>query len=246
MLGSAPLGSMQFGGSTEPYLSDYFEDISLFIPLETRDPQESIYLSKQIKAFKDNQNQNNDYAILALHQLFMFVYYGLLFSCLRRNEKVAQVVFTLASVRPEQKEQLLRISSLFTLSLINERTIFDLMSVVGCDTSSGLQQFKRLVNDRNDLAHCNGQTCVNFDSDINKYIDGLEEIHSKFAPVVGVHLLEINSIDFGATKDSKQDALRSILSNNYISQRMLELATPPTERGGLTKKANLLLIDYLS
>ena len=245
MIGSAPLGSEPIGGATERYIPDYYEDLSIFMPLEIRNPVESKYFQLHLKAFIDNQNLNNDYALLALHHLFMFVSYGLLYSSLRRNISVAQHVFLIAPIRSEERQQLQSISSLFTLSFINERTFFDLMIAVGCDMTEGMAPLKKLVDDRNTLAHCNGQYCVNFEKDVMKYIEGFEVLHSKFAPLVKDNMLEINTIDFDVDDDGQIDQLKTLFSDNYISQKMVELSTPPVRRGGLTLKSNKLLNSYL-
>lgn len=246
MLGSLPLASTSPASPNGTYTVDYYEDISIFLPLEIRENTESDYLSKHTRAFIDNQNSNNDYALLALHHLFMFMSYGFLYGCLHSEVGLSERVFVIAPVRDVgERRQLQQISSPFTLSLINERTFFDLLETVGCDISD-MGVLKKLVDDRNDLSHCNGQTCTDFDVDVTKYIGGFELLHKKFAPVVIEHMNELNTIDFGGTKDAQLDQLKAILSSHYISQRMLELVTPATERGGLTKKSNDLLTYYVS
>jgi hypothetical protein len=247
VLGSEPLGTVPLGGSPTSYVPDYYEDISIFLPFEIREPIEASYLQLHTKAFTDNQNANNDYALLALHHIFMFTAYGLLYSCLRRDHLIAQSVFAIAPVRDvEDRRQLQGISSLFTLSLVKERTFFDLMFVVGCDTSADMKKLKQLVDDRNDLAHCNGKRSSDFEKEVTRYLDGFEILHSKFAAVVTNHLTDLNNIDFVVPPDGQIDQLRTILSTNCISQRMLELATPAIGKGGLTKKSKSLLLKYLA
>jgi hypothetical protein len=241
MLGFSPLGSGAIGADDSLYPYDYYEDISIFLPLEIRNPAENDYFQLHAKAFIDNQNSNNDYALLALHHLFMFVGYGLLYSCLRRNMRIAEQVFLIAPVRNDERRQLREISSLFTLSLINERTLFDLMRAVGCDMSSGLAELKRLVDDRNDLAHCNGKFSLDFAEDVNKYVAGFELLHVKYASNIKEHLLEIDEIDSSTPNDQQMDELVTILSNSYVSQRMIELASPAVGKEGLTNTHDLIL-----
>lgn len=244
MLGSAPLGSEQLGGSDNLNKTDYFEEISLYLPLESKNIQESDYLTRHIQAFTDNQHKNNDYALLALHQLFMFITYGLLFSFLRRETTDTVGIFALTPVRPEEKQQLTEISSLFALSLVNERSIFDLMTTAGCEVGIGYKHFKQIVNNRNDLAHCNGKICISFDEDIHKYLEALEDLHVKFAPVTGEYLLDINNIDFENTDDVQRDEFISILSDNYVSLRMMEVLKMKIV-SSLNKNALALVQNYL-
>lgn len=245
MFGDTPFGSTPFGGFTQ-HSPDYFEDISIFVPLELKNETENTYVARQIEAFKHNQNLHNDYALLALHQLFMFATYGLIYSSLCRNEALVKNIFTLAAVRPDQRRQLMQISSPFALSLVNERTVFDILPVVGCNTTSEIATFKKIIDDRNDLAHCNGKMCVNFDSDVQVYIKAFESLYRIYAPITYGHLLDINKLDFGAGKDVQLDNLRIILSNNYVSQRLLELSLPSASEDGLTKRAHSLVMEYLT
>lgn len=246
MLGSSSFGSDSLGANRGTYVTDHYDDLSIFLPLEIRNPDESKYFQLHIKAFIENQNSNNDYALLALHKLFMYIVYGLLYSCMRRDKTISERVFVMAPVRPEQRKQLQGVSSLFTLSLLKERSIFQLMEIFGCEIAKDMDKLKTLVDGRNDLAHCNGQICLNFEDDVRQYLNGLEVLHLKFAPVITKHLRDINDIDFVVPKDAQLDQLKTIISNNGISQRMAELATPSVGKDGLTKKSSRLLMGYLT
>lgn len=246
MLGTSTFGSTPFGGSDDSQQTNFYDEIATYFPLEIINPVENNYFQLHLKAFVDNQYSNNDYAIMAIHQIFMFVLYGLISGCLKRSETLRKKVFALSPRDPKVRKQLKEITSLFTLSLLGESEVVNILDALGCDRLTDAGKLKSLVRTRNDLAHCNGRYCINFPHDMKQYIDGLEVLHKMMAPVTGLHLLDINDIDFEAEEDVQKDEHIRILSNSYVSLRMLELVKVNIIVGKLNKEGRKLLMSYLN
>lgn len=239
-------GVATIGGSAFSPEIDHFEAISMYLPVEIRSELESVYFARHLKSFVDNQYTNLDYSALALHQIFMFCAYGLLYGHMHDRPELSNNAFVITPSRREERDQLRSITSPFTLSLLNERTFFDLIALVGCDTTADMPQLKGLVDGRNDLAHCNGKMCSNLEAEVLKYVDGFEVLQNKFANIASPHLLEIENIDYGATRDIQIDQMRTFVSEHYLSSNMLNLLIPFAADGQLTKRAFKLLEEYLS
>lgn len=62
--------------------------------------------------------------------------------------------------RQLSENDLINLTSPFSLSKINERTIFRMLRLIGCEPAD-LEPFQRLVNDRNEIAHSNGNIFYN-------------------------------------------------------------------------------------
>jgi hypothetical protein len=245
MYGGAPLGSITFGGiPQQQLLTDWLEDLSVYFPLELRNTLEQDYFQKQLNSFIANQNTNNDYALLALHQLFMFCSYGLLYGALRDKTEVTKHSFTLANVRPEERLQLAGMTSPLTFSLLNERTFFDALSFAECDTRNDMKPLKELVDYRNDLAHCNGVSSSDLNEDVGRYIKGFEIVHKKFTSIIASTMIGINGLNFVVDEQIQLDELANFFGTYYISQRMLELSLP-SAKAKLQKNANKLIDKYM-
>lgn len=232
--------------TTEPD-TDWTDDLREYFPLEAKNQIENEYFQKHLDSYITNQNINNDYAILALHRLFMFCAYGLVYAVIKDKPSVLKNAFILAPLRSkEERRQLQNIDSLFTLSLLNESTFFETFSLAGAPVDINMKPLKELVGARNAVAHCNGSTVIDFDGDIDNYIRGFKIMNEKFANQFTAIIMRANSFDYGIDQDIQIEQLRLLLGDHYISHKMLDLAYPLAKKSGLNKKASKLISLYLS
>jgi len=234
------------GDVTETCL-DWIDDLRGFFPLEEHDRIESDYFQRHLDSYISNQNSNNDYAILALHQLFMFCSYGLVYAVVKDRPAILQHAFTLSSLRSrEERQQLQNIDSLFTFSLLNESTFFEAFALAGVSVECDMKPLKDLVKSRNTAAHCNGSSIINFNDDVNNYVRCFEIIHEKFTLPFTEIILRANKFNYKATKDVQIEELRRLLSGHYVSRNMLMRIYPIAQKTGLQKNADQLIKYYLS
>ena len=60
----------------------------------------------------------------------------------------------------EDQKEIIQSDSIFIFSLLHERTIFQLFSLIGCSAEE-IKKCKCLIDDRNDIAHANGRILFN-------------------------------------------------------------------------------------
>ncbi len=124
-----------------------------YLPNSFREPGEQEYISFLWSAFASNyEHENYQFAMLPYHMLYMsFVYFSVWQIKLMRSRD-----FENASIFVSQKERaILQATSPFTFSIVNERSIFRFLKLIGCeDQHTG--SFAKLVDVRNELAHSNG------------------------------------------------------------------------------------------
>lgn len=123
------------------------------LPNSFREPGEQEYISFLWNAFASNyEHENYQFAMLPYHMLYMsFVYFSVWQIKLMKPRD-----FENASIFVPQKERdILQATSPFTFSVVNERSVFRFLKLIGCeDQQTGT--FAKLVDVRNELAHSNG------------------------------------------------------------------------------------------
>ena len=129
-------------------------DLADYLPLSFKTPIEQEYIPFLWEVFGQNYNAGKyHFAFLAYHMLMMsFVYFKIWQireSCPDDFEK------GLIGFARDDDRKSLRDASPFTFSKVNERAVLRLFSLIGCDESN-IGSYKKLVDDRNDAAHANG------------------------------------------------------------------------------------------
>ena len=124
-----------------------------YLPTSFREPGEQEYISFLWNAFATNyEHESFQFAMLPYHMLYMsFVYFSVW-----QIKVMKPRDFENASIFVPQKERdILRATSPFTFSVVNERSIFRFFKLIGCeDQHTG--SYAKLVDVRNDSAHTNG------------------------------------------------------------------------------------------
>lgn len=199
-----------------------------YLPNSFRVPDEQEYINFLWEAFASNyENEKYQFAMLPYHMLYMsFVYFSVWQIKLMRPRD-----FENASIFVPQKERdILRATSPFTFSVVNERSIFRFLKLIGCeDQHTG--SFARLVDVRNELAHSNGlincrdQTAA--DQRIAEVIRQVRVIQSHMTPLLheclGQFLMESCAEEGSMEYDNPEDQIRELLVHkHYFSLKDIE------------------------
>lgn len=157
-----------------------------FLPLSFKSPKEADYIRFLWEAFESNYaNQKYQFAFLAYHMLTMsFVYFNI---WQIRQTDLADFQKGLIGFSKEHEKLLLEASSPFVFSTINERTILRLLKLIQCDNSK-IGTYAKLVDDRNETAHPNGNiffsTQAALDQKITEILRVVAEIQTHSKPTI--------------------------------------------------------------
>ena len=130
----------------------------------------------------------------------------------------------------DDETTLLSATSPFAFSKVNERTILRLFRLVGCDDSR-IGNYRKLVDDRNDAAHANGniffQTQHDADAQILQVMRSVEEIQTHLRPLIGHRyqefLLQSHNIEEREYLDAEDQIREVLIHGNYMSRKDIEI-----------------------
>ena len=199
-----------------------------YLPNSFRVPDEQEYINFLWEAFASNYEHGNyQFAMLPYHMLYMsFVYFSVWQIKLMRPKD-----FENASIFvPPKERDILRATSPFTFSVVNERSIFRFLKLIGCeDQHTG--SFARLVDVRNELAHSNGlincRDQRSADQRIGDVMRQVQAIQSHMTPLLheclSQFLVESCAAEDGMEYDNRDDQIRELLVHkHYFSLKDIE------------------------
>ncbi len=198
------------------------------LPNSFREPGEREYINFLWSAFASNyENEQYQFAMLPYHMLYMsFVYFSVWQIKLMRHRD-----FENASIFVPQKERdILQATSPFTFSVVNERSIFRFLKLIGCEDQH-TRSFAKLVDVRNELAHSNGlincRDQRSADQRITEVMRQVQAIQSHMTPLLHDCLRQF-LVDSCAAEDSMeydnpQDQIREqLVHKHYFSLKDIE------------------------
>lgn len=201
-----------------------------YLPNSFKNPNDGEYIAFLWDAFESNyQNGKYQFAMLACHMLYMsFVYFSVWQIKLGRPDDYKKAAVFLAN-RNLAENDLLAASSPFTLSKLEERTIFRLLRLTGCE-SDDVKPFAQLVNERNEIAHSNGnifysdQTAA--DRKIAEFLKQMDAIQSHIRPVLhecfSKFLCDSHDPESRQYVDDADQIREALIHENYFSQKDIE------------------------
>lgn len=199
-------------------------ELSDYLPLSFKTPTEQEYIAFLWDAFETNYAHGKyQFAFLAYHMLTMsFVYFNIW--QIKKIEPTNFGVSLIGFGKKEEKE-LLRATSPFVFSTVNERRILRFLKLISCDNSQ-IGTYAKLVADRNDIAHSNGniffRTQVALDTKITEILRVVGEIQTHSKPLVErcYRKFLLRSHDHEEREYLEpNDQIREILIHeNYLSQ----------------------------
>ncbi len=199
-----------------------------YLPNSFREPGEQEYINFLWDAFASNyENEKYQFAMLPYHMLYMsFVYFSVWQIKLMRSKDFENAAIFV----PQKERDILKASTPFTFSVVNERSIFKFLKLIGCeDQHTG--SFAKLVDVRNDLAHSNGLINCRDQRSADQRIDDVMRqvcaIQSHMTPLLHEclkrFLMESCAQEGGMQYDNLQDQIKEMLVHeHYFSLKDIE------------------------
>lgn len=200
-----------------------------YLPISFKTPNEQEYIAFLWATFEENYNNARyQFAFLAYHMLMMsFVYF-----------KIWQIRQTLPSdfekgligFARDDERNWLRDNSPFTFSKVSERAVLRLFRLIGCDDSQ-IGNYRKLVDDRNDVAHANGNVFFSTQREVDEQVDrvlkAVEEIqdhsHSVIQSCYEGFLLESYNSEEREYSDAEDQVREVLIHDHYLSKKDTEI-----------------------
>jgi hypothetical protein len=199
--------------------------LSSYLPLSFKSPKEEEYVEFLWDAFQSNyQNRKFQFAFLAYHMLTMsFVYFNI---WQIKQGAPKDFAMGLIGFGREFENNLLEASSPFVFSTVPERTILRMLKLIECDNGK-IGTYAKLVDDRNETAHPNGNifysTQAALDIKIAEILRVVDEIQTHSKPIVQHCYLQflLQSSDLETREyESDIDQIQEVLIHeNYLSKK---------------------------
>jgi hypothetical protein len=198
-------------------------ELSNYLPLSFKSPKEQEYVEFLWDAFDSNYtNGKYQFAFLAYHMLTMsFVYFNI---WQIKQTEPKEFGMGLIGFGKDIEKSLLEATSPFVFSTVNERTMLRFLKLIECDNSK-IGTYAKLVDDRNESAHPNGNIFYSeqsaLDIKIREVLRIVAEIQAHSKPVIEscYENFLVSSYDPDAREyPDDADQIREILIHgNYLS-----------------------------
>ena len=209
-------------------MEDFFR-LNNYLPLSFKSPKEQEYIEFLWDAFETNYTHGKyQFAFLAYHMLTMsFVYFNI---WQIRQTRPDDFEKGLIGFGRDVEKNLIEATSPFVFSSVNERSILRLFKLIACDNGK-IGTYAKLVDDRNDTAHTNGNIFFStqnaLDNKIIEILRVVEEIQAHSKPIIKQCFQNflIASVDPEEREyDDPSDHIREILiRGNYMSQHDINI-----------------------
>ena len=204
-------------------------DLAAYLPMSFKTPSEQEYIAFLWATFEANYNALKfQFAFLAYHMLMMsFVYF-----------KVWQIRQTLPNdfekgligFARDDERNWLRDNSPFTFSKVSESAVLRLFRLIRCDDRQ-IGNYRKLVDNRNDAAHANGNIYFRaqsaMDAKIRQVLQSVEELQSHSQPMMShcyeQFLLQSLNPDEREYPDPEDQVREVLIHGNYMSRKDIEI-----------------------
>lgn len=195
-----------------------------YLPLHYKSAEETEYVQYLWKAFEKNyQNKQYQFAFIGYHMLFMcFIYF---------------TIWKIKSIHPEDFEKisygfedcLNKATSPFSFSEEQESRILRILRFWGLNERIG--EYKKLIKDRNNIAHSNGNIYYkeqdSIDARISDVLRFTEEIHQKTKVTIEQaykdFLSENSSVDDSPYSSVEEMTSEEFIRKHYISEKDMQI-----------------------
>ncbi|MFN9491029.1 MAG: hypothetical protein ACK59Y_14780 [Betaproteobacteria bacterium] len=203
-------------------------ELSNYLPLSFKTQKEQEYIEFLWDAFETNYTHGKyQFAFLAYHMLTMcFVYFNIW-----QIKQTEPGDFAKGLVGfPKDEKTLLTATSPFAFSIVPERTMLRFLKLIACDNSK-IGVYAKLVDDRNESAHPNGNiffsTQAALDIKISEILRVVDEIQTHSAPTIqhcyDRFLQESNNPDDREYFEDVDQIREVLIHGHYLSQKDIEL-----------------------
>jgi hypothetical protein len=204
-------------------------ELANFLPFSFKTPKEQEYIEFLWDAFETNYTYGKfQFAFLSYHMLTMsFIYFNIW--QIKRAEP-SDFEKGLIGFGKDIEKSLLCATSPFVFSTVNERTMLRFLKLIGCDNGK-IGTYSKLVDDRNESAHSNGNIFYNsqeaLDTKIIEILRIVAEIQTHSKPIVEhcyhEFLLQNHNTDEREYPDAHDQIREILIYENYLSQRDIEI-----------------------
>lgn len=204
---------------------DEAAELGNYLPLSFKSPKEQEYIAFLWEAFETNYTHGKyQFAFLAYHMLTMsFVYFNI---WQIKQTEPGDFAKGLIGFGKDVERNLLEANSPFVFSTVNERTILRFLKLIACDNAK-IGTYAKLVDDRNDTAHPNGNiffsTQAALDTKIGEILRVVDEIQEHSRPVIERcyrdFLLRSADPEEREYPDPADQIREVLIHGNYMSQR---------------------------
>jgi hypothetical protein len=200
-----------------------------YLPVSFKTKSEQEYLAFLWDAFETNYTHGKyQFAFLAYHMLTMsFVYFNIWQIKQTAAEDFAK---GLIGFGKDIEKTLMEATSPFVFSAVNERSMLRFLKLIACDNGK-IGTYAKLVDDRNETAHPNGNIFFNsqaaLDAKITEILRVADEIQTHSSPIIqrcyAGFLLENGNPD-DREYQADADQIREVLIHkNYLSPKDIEI-----------------------
>lgn len=204
-------------------------ELANYLPLSFKTESEQKYIEFLWDVFQSNyENEKYQFAFLAYHMLTMsFIYFNIW--QIKRNEP-KDFEKGLIGFTKEIENELLAATSPFVFSTVKERSVLRFLKLIQCDNSK-IGAYAKLVDDRNDTAHSNGNIFYSEQSalelKIREILRVVDEIQTHSKPVIEHcyrdFLLQNHEPEVREYPDATDQIREVLIHRNYFSQKDIEI-----------------------
>lgn len=208
---------------------DEAAELADYLPLSFKTPKEQEYIEFLWDAFETNYTHGKyQFAFLAYHMLTMsFMYFNIWQIKQNRPEDFEK---GLIGFGKDIEKALMGASSPFVFSTVNERSILRFLKLIACDNGM-IGTYAKLVDDRNESAHPNGQilysTQAALDTKIAEVLRVVAEIQAHSKPIIEdsfrEFLLQNHDPEEREYADDVDQIREVLIHANYLSQEDVEI-----------------------
>lgn len=208
---------------------DEANELSRFLPYSFKSTKEQEYIGFLWDAFNTNYTHGRyQFAFLAYHMLTMsFIYFNIWQIKQTRPEDFEK---GLIGYGKDAEKSLLEATSPFVFSTVNERSILRFLKLIACDNSK-IGTYAKLVDDRNESAHPNGNIFYSTEEAIRLKIREImrvvDEIQNHSRPVIEncyrEFLLRNNDPELREYPDNADQIREVLVHGNYMSLQDIQI-----------------------
>jgi hypothetical protein len=230
-------------------------ELAEYMPLSFKTRSEEEYIAFLWDAFETNYTHGKyQFAFLAYHMLTMSFVYFIIWQI--RNNAPEDFEKGTIGFGKDVEKSLINAKSPFAFSTVNERSILRFLKLIQCDNSK-IGAYAKLVDDRNETAHPNGNifysTQASLDQKITEIMRVVDEIQTHSTSVIQTcyeNFLASSYDDEEREYPDATDQIREVLVHgHYLSQKDIEIClaydpSPLMKRPEFTRD-NMRAIDAL-
>lgn len=208
---------------------DEAAELANYLPVSFKTPKEQEYIEFLWDAFETNYTHGKyQFAFLAYHMLTMsFVYFNI---WQIKQTEPSDFEKGLIGFGKDIEKGLLAATSPFAFSVVPERTMLRFLKLIACDNGK-IGTYAKLVDDRNDSAHSNGNifysTEAALDVKITEILRVVAEIQAHSRPVIEHcyrdFLVQNHDPDEREYPDAADQIREVLIHGNYLSQKDIEI-----------------------